>query len=355
VKKLAIVSAILLFSACEKEKIVLIEKPVSNSWKPVANLNFESKIVFNAFSNDQAIYFLGSEYLTSLDKKKKITNAIIMNSFSGRKTPINSDIFISGLFQNYLQIRLTRAPVSNDGAIAVDLKNFDSTYTGVNSNLRKLIMEINDRNECLIPYFTTNSDKQTNLLLIKLKKNEEDGGSYVKYTVDNFKILTINEPTNLAGWTISFIKWVGNFFLVSKGGSTYKILSDGTITKTLPYGTSEAFRLGSNIHALNEDGIIAKSSDGGNTWEVGQGTPQTLAIGTHYPIGDSLVFTNWDFIATVKYTSKSYTIRPLKDDGLVGNRITSVNLFNDSIYVSTTTGVYYKSKKEFFDSKPQTK
>ncbi|MFM7855830.1 MAG: hypothetical protein ACKO96_28895, partial [Flammeovirgaceae bacterium] len=104
-----------------------------------------------------------------------------------------------------------------------------------------------------------------------------------------------------------------------------------------------------------ENGQLATSSDNGYNWNSYSGFPQAMATGTYYTLQDSLTYAIGNQIYSAKFDLPNATFKELKNDGLEGNRITSISAFNDSIYITTSTGVFFRSKSGFFDYKVKTK
>jgi hypothetical protein len=70
-----------------------------------------------------------------------------------------------------------------------------------------------------------------------------------------------------------------------------------------------------------------------------------------FTIKDSLIGVHRDNIYTLKWDNTNYTTRFLKNDGFENVKINGIEVLKDSVYVATTSGLFVKSVKAFFEGK----
>lgn len=350
--KQKIVSLLLigLLIGCHDETVIF--QLVRPSWVSHPSFTLINKIKFNSFSNGQSLFLYGPSYFSVLTKDRVVKHYVTFFDYPfGEKLPINNTFFLSSTINDsFIGFWPVAQPDFAAAIVYFDLKPFDEYFNRKNFDLSegKENMSINNANQCLVPYYSDNPDKKISLFLIDIGNLSPPFLSLKKV-----QRITINEPANIPGGNVSYIKPIDDFFIVSTASKTYKILSNGTVKQILTYKMDEAFKWAGEIYLMSKASQVAKSADDGVTWDEFTDTPASLATGTYYVLGDSLVLNNGDAIFSAKFKLPKYSLRELKNDGVAGNIVTSVSEFNDSIYVTTYSGVFYKSRKEFFNSKPK--
>ena len=76
-----------------------------------------------------------------------------------------------------------------------------------------------------------------------------------------------------------------------------------------------------------------------------------MVLANYQTIKDSLIGTVRDIIFTLKWNNTNYSQRALKNDGLEGSSINGIEILNDTVYVATTKGLFFKPATTFFESK----
>ncbi len=347
--KQLIVSLILLALLIGCQEDVVVFKLLKTSWASQPSFTLKNKIKFNSFSSGQSLLVHGPGYFSVL-KKNQV--AVHYNTFFdypfGKKLPMNDIYFLSVTPENgFLGFWPVAQPDFAAASVYFNMKDYDEYFNKVNLNVSsgKENMSINKLNQCLVPYYSNHPDNKISLFLFEI------GNPTPPYLIlKKAQRISINEPGNVAGANVTYIKAVEDFFIVSTASKTYEILADGTVKQILTNTIKEAFKWAGEIYLVSNS-QITKSSDGGVTWVQFSGTSPSLSNGTYYVFGDSLVLNNSDAIFSAKFKLPNYSLRELRNDGVEGNLITSISEFNDSIYATTYSGVYYKSKREFFKSK----
>ena len=348
---------VFIVTACEKEKIVTVYQEKKNSWVSHPAFIDYDKYKFNAFTNGSLLLLYGPNSFSKLTKDKEASHYLTLgypsNYTFGSKLPIGKEYYpeiISNSKSIYLHYYNKRT-MTEQSNISVDFISLDSNFNGLNKNLFKSTLSINNRNQLLIPYFSTSLELKVYFFLLDIEIVNPGDDGFLR--IKNNKLVSIGMNRGIGGEIINFITNVDDYFIVSNIYHTYKINSVGEVSVIANHGIREVFTSKNVTYGLNRDGQVTYSLDNGNSWQEASGTPDVLAIGSFYPMGDSLVFALRSQVFSARFTPSSYSLRELKNDGLDGNFITSITEFNDSIYATTYSGVYYKSKKDFFETKPE--
>ena len=262
----------------------------------------------------------------------------------GKKIPINN--FITPGLATDTSFFLFQTSDMGQSALFLELKNYLINLTYVpKSNFydTKNIMAINSRNQLLLP--VRNNLYQDKLILFDL-----DYSMPVKVV----KSKIIDLPYTISDRGVYFIESIKEDFIVSSTSSTYQIKPDGTYSKIYNQPTVQLFTYKDKIYCVSFYERMFVSSNDGLTWNEFTNVPPEWGAGIMLQIGDSLVFNSLSRFFTVKLKdSGEFYLRELKNDGLELEQVTTITDFNDSIFATTYSGVYYKSKKDFFESKPK--
>ena len=328
--------------SCEKERIVEL-KSQPPSWINHKGFKFESKIFFSNYTDGENLYFYGPGFFSILDKKKVVISYLM--SFTtypyGKKIPINSFVTVGlasdasiFLFQTLHMGRSGRSVELKDY-----LKDFNSLPKSNFFDTRKT-MVINSRNQLLLPF--KDGAYRDKLVLFDLDYS-------MPVQIIKFKLIDL--PFSISDRGIYFVDSIGEDFIVSSSSSTYKIKSDGTYSKIYNQPTFQLFTYKNKIYCVGFYKSMIVSSDGGLTWSEFKGVPLEWRSGIMMEMGDSLVFNSRSRFFTVRIKETGdFSLRELKNDGIELEQVTTITEFNDSIYATTYSGVYYKSKKDFFTS-----
>ncbi|OGX85331.1 hypothetical protein BEN48_14670 [Hymenobacter glacialis] len=146
---------------------------------------------------------------------------------------------------------------------------------------------------------------------------------------------------------------IDDYFLVNLGDAgIYKIKQDGTFRKVHPGAIVDAFYKWNNVvYAPAEYNEILTSTDNGDTWLKSTGTPDQFTLASYYPVRDSLVGVHFGSLYTLRWNGPRFTMRALKNDGLERATITGIEYLRDTVYVATTSGLFARPVKTFFETK----
>jgi hypothetical protein len=336
---------LIFFISCEKEKVIVKEP----SWNPHPQFALDSKVKFNSFSANDEIYLYGPNYFSVLDKRRQVKNyQTVLDYPYGKKLAITKNLYVEmSLISHYMRIAKVTNPINSNFSPLIDLKLYDEYFTNFNFDwyIYNQSLAINDLNQVLISVYTTTTDNKVYLYLMDVDISD------LLLKITNFRKIAIPGVANLPGGYPNYIKAIDDFFFISTSDGTQKVYSDGTVKKVLNSRILEVFKKDGKLYAFFEPDQLYISKDNGETWEKLIGISSQVINVLYYNIGDSLTFYKGSQLFAAKFKDSNYSVRELKNDGLEGNQITSISEFNDSVYVTSYSGVFYKSKSQFFESK----
>jgi hypothetical protein len=160
-------------------------------------------------------------------------------------------------------------------------------------------------------------------------------------------------------WAVDdyFLVWCDGYglFKIAQDGSFQQV--NGTFTQaTGPVNPTSVFKWKGLVYALQNGGTIWTSANDCASWQRSDGFGNALNLSTFYPVGDSLVGITHGLITNGIYTIKflnanSVRLREVKNDGLGRAEFSNLALLGDTVYLGTTSGLYKRPLKNFFESK----
>ena len=93
------------------------------------------------------------------------------------------------------------------------------------------------------------------------------------------------------------------------------------------------------------------STDNGFTWTEGYETPWELVLLNYAKINGKLIGYRYAQLFEITINENEFQAKELDNDGLEGKSITSVSKFDNKVYLTSLSGVFYKPVDEFFIEK----
>ncbi|MBI3234037.1 MAG: hypothetical protein HYZ42_08345 [Bacteroidetes bacterium] len=350
-----ILLCLLTVMGCSDEtptKIIEVEKV--HSWTLHPSFKDKAKIVTNSRATNDLLFFYGPLAYSTITKTNTITH--YLSSYSTEsfiKMPIGPNFFVEA-FDGFLNIDDLNSLTSNSVSYHTIMKEYDTNFVSYNiiNDYTRESSAINDSNQWLFSFKSKNEPIKPNLCLLTIDTKYTNDFDQIK--ISNKKVIIISDPQDLSGRKPILIVPYKNCFFVTYDFGTFKIYSNGTYKKVLDDSPSYTRRIFSHngVLYLTLPQIIFISTDNGETWTKSFNISETITSNAGFhTIRDSLVEFHTDKLYTVSINLSGYSLRELDNDGLEGNQITSVSEFMDSIYVSTTTGVFIRPKSSFFNPK----
>lgn len=211
-------------------------------------------------------------------------------------------------------------------------------------------MKINNQSQILIPYYTKGISSKLKFLISTVKYYQLNSDNYVDYTPINSKIITLPE-----GNYLNYLFSHKDYFIASSD-KTYKIKSDGSVSEIFSDLMFNFFYKGDTLYGISpSDAVLYQSLNDGDSWtSLGKINPD-FSLLNFYTLDNEIIGTYKAQLFHFSISTTGITVKEIDNDGLAYNTITSVSKYTDKVYVSTLTGVYYISYKNFFTYKPEVK
>lgn len=363
-----LVWTLLIFSltACvqTEERIIkeYIDKQNENSWKEHSEINYGEKYILNANANEDYLTFHGDWYFTKVDKNNDAHTYIFIYDNHDYKLPISNDIFFffsshsneNGYMQFYYLPKLG-SENSDKARIQFTLSDYDSTFHDfdpLDETYNIPLGAFNSNHQLLLPYSVGIIDSLA-FALISFKINPDintdlsSNDTYIE--IKDVKIIKIHRDNSPKS---SIVYGTGNDFIIRNNNKVAKIYSNGSYKEIKIHGFFPSkFFIKNNYLLAVCYGTIYLSYDNGETWIKEFESNGGLDMFSYATIDDRVIMSKESSIYEMVFTDTGFVAEELKNDGLEGNFITSVNEFNNKVYISTLSGLFYKNKAEFFDRK----
>jgi hypothetical protein len=199
-----------------------------------------------------------------------------------------------------------------------------------------------------MPYDNNRPDRPITFLLASVTP-----GAPGTRVIASSQRIEIPNPRAIFGAFVRNIAAIDDCFLVYvSGAGIYKINQNGTFRQVYSPVTVDAFYKWNNtVYAPVEYNKILTSTDNGDSWQMATGTPDHFTLANYYTVGDSLVGVHQSNLFSLRWNGPRFSSRFLKNDGLERARITGIETLRDTVYVATTSGLFTRSVKQFFESK----
>ncbi|WP_457069402.1 hypothetical protein [Hymenobacter sp. UYAg731] len=340
-------------AGCKKEvetQIQIKEVEKQASWAEVPSLYGLARVIMSAGNDGQAIYLQQPNAFTRLINPKSLkgleTTAGRMPADVNVRLPIARDFFAYPDTDTSLVICRNREPLNSQ--FYFNLRRFDPAALRFDTQFFDLskCMAINQNNYLLAPYNNKRPDRAFTFVLAAVQPGAPGSGPVMAYVGP----VVIPRPS-FSGAYLRYLVAIEDYFLASFGdGGIYKIKQDGSFRQVYGAATVDAiYKWNNTLYGPIEYGEIITSTDNGETWQKSLGTPQQFTLASYYTVKDSLVFTNSGSLYTLRWNGPRYTVRQLKNDGLERATITGIEYLRDTVYVATTSGLFVRPIKSFFD------
>lgn len=348
---------LLSLASCTKEKIITVEKEKIYRWKSLEQFSLFSKIQLNSHSNEEHLLITGINTITQITKNTAWPDSIEIQNYSlsyttpvETKMPITDDIFIG---KNDIGQRVFISTCYNLGLNTyytwIDLPKFDSLSAGVTpiNAFRGNNVVLNTASQCLIPYdiytdpihFVVQRGRNFLLVNYRVEKDEFD-----QIQIDSVDKIIFGPETGL----FFKIESVDEYFFIVFDYNTYRVDKNRDIHLVLEGFTNDIFRDGQKYVATGASGILY-SYDEGLTWQKQtEEIDSFLRYAIYTTIDNKIIGFIDSQIWHFDFGENEITIRELDNDGLEGNKITSISKFENNIYVTSLSGVFKINESDFF-------
>lgn len=319
------------------------------SWQLDERFLLETKVQYNSYATEDNLYFLGRIRFSDVSLEndvETVTQSSIRLGFDTRKKmPISSKIFLLG-DDHRLGIYRTEFPVTDQVNLSYDLRRIDPQFNQFEFPpfFRSDAMVINSKNECLIPYST---DGHWNLLWMQIEiKDISELGRLDTVSTKIFREPSIYTHTNS-------LHVAGDEFFISRFDGTYRINEAQELSKVADAQFTRMFTLGQTSYAVSETAAVSQIfiGDQNGNWNQLGNIDRNFSFLKYVPIADQLIGFNNSQLFLIEEAAGGFDITELDNEGLDGNEINSLALFNGRVYASTFSGVFSKAVEDFFEAK----
>jgi len=345
---IAFCSLILLLTSCSKDEETIEHDTGSNWTKHEGFLNTRS-ILNNMHSDGTSLYVLGHSRMSILPNS--ITDPVdhylldFLNPVFNR-LPVSPDLFVSLVNDQIISFQYTQLPLEPQCRLFVDLAEIDSTFARL--DLRGFstgnAIALNDQLKCLIPYAVFQGSNSISITPhFFLFQMTLEGNSVIRVptalSVDKIQL-------DASDGSLTNLNTVEDMFFISSTNATHKIDENNDLVKVATMKLNRIFRLESNLYGLNNSNLY-RSTDDGDSWiDQGNISPDFARLNLEEIDGQLIGFTNSN-LYHVQLENEQLSAVEITNDGLEGNEITSICVFDDHVMVSTISGMFYTPLNTF--------
>lgn len=352
-----------LWSCKEKADDIPAPKPDPGLvWQVNEDFLFDQKLQLTSYADSNLIILSGSQTTAIAPGSSRPPTDTTFVHYGGQAQPngrtdyrpLLHPSFVGFIINDFVTIIPTTSPVQGGVNTIVRLAPLDPAFAEFDlvPAANGETMVTNGQNQLIVPY--RRYDRSYNTPVI-------DG------TLINIALISVSVPTpphiqlktastqliNLPGGSyLSALSSVGNYFLVSTGGGTYRVAPNGSYQKTYPYSFLKLFTFDGTVYGVTTANTgtlkLAASTDQGITWSILiDQLPDAYRLFTYKTVNNQLIAIYNSQLFQLLITPTTLSAVELDNTGLYGNKITSVAKFRNTVYVSTLSGVFTKPVRTF--------
>jgi len=343
---------------CEDEKIVIKEVEKKYSWTAHEDFQYDEVIQMNSFSTPDRLFTLGVASFSSLvadslnhpDLPFGGSVCHYINWFeqsSKLKMPVSTNFFIAySEKMGGITFIPTKNPISSGTMTSIAIAKLDTSFLRFQLVPYYMgdCMTINNNNQALIPYLSTDNRYSLKLLLVDIRVKNE-----VQSKLDTIKTRIIKIPDVEEYDVISILSLNDNFYITTNS-KTYRINTTGQIQEVTNNRLYRIVESNKVLYGIGGESIFS-STDSGVTWTKDYNIPYEYSILTYVKINNKIIAYRNSQLFEITMTQDSIKARELDNDGLIGKTITSLNGFGNKIYVTSLSGLYFKTADNLFENK----
>lgn len=351
----------ILLIGCEKEKIIEVEVEKEYSWKAHKRFTHENVTQMNSFATDDYLFFRGLSTFVSIVPEgknhhhgfvggKSMMYYLIDPQSHQIKLPIGPDYLISYThIDGEVRFYSTMLPNGAQESASLNIKDIDNTFLNFkHQQLHFTVSEscvINDRNQALIPYTINNNS----WYLLKLALVDVSVRDMPSNYVEIVKTKTISIPEE---WqqSVHAIESVGEYFFITTQSKVFRVDSKGNIVTVSDTPLLRIIESSGKLYGVGNKSVFI-SSDKGLTWKEIYNVQQEFSWISLSKVEDKIVGYRYSQLWEITFNENDLIVRELDNYGIDGVSITSLSVFDNNVYLSTMSGVFYKPVDDFFESK----
>ncbi len=352
-----------------KQKIVDAPAPLPDPgliWQVNEDFLFDQKIQLTSYADSNLIMLAGSQTTAIAPGESRPKTDTTFVHYSGQAQPqgrtdyrpLLHPAFMGFIINDFVNVVPTSSPVQSSVNTIVRLAALDPDFASFNliPTSAGETMVANSQNQFIVPYrrydrsYSTPviNGNLTNIALISV--NVPNPPSIQLKTT---KTQLIELP---GGSFLRAMSSIGNYFLVSTSGGTYRISPNGTYQKSYPYTFLNLFTFNGTVYGVTTANTgtlkLATSTDQGASWTIlADQLPDAYRLFNYKTVNNQLIATYNSQLFQLTFTPTTLSTVELDNTGLYGNKITSVARYRNTVYVSTLSGVFTKPVRTFLTPK----
>jgi hypothetical protein len=347
--------SIFLLNGCSKDDETIELNDRSGWSKHDGFLNTRS-ILNNMSTDGMNLYVLGHNRISII--RNSISDPIdhylldFLNPVFNR-LPVSPDLFISlvgdqSFFVDdpIISFQYTQLPLEPQCRLLVDLAEIDSTFArfDIRGFTAGNAIVLNDKLQCLLPYFVYEGASSISLTPhFFLFQMALEGNAVIKVpsilSVDRLKL-------DASDGSLTNLNTVEDMIFISSTNATHKIDQNNDLVRVSSVKVNRIFRLEGDLYGLNNSNLY-RSTDDGDSW-VEQGLiSEDFAKLNFVDIAGHLIGYQNSNLYHVQLENEQLSAIELQNNGLEGNEITSICVYDDHVMISTLSGMFYNHLDTF--------
>lgn len=333
--------------SCKKEVDVKTEYfYYTDSWNRSERIDGLSTFITNSYSNEEHIFFGTPRGVIFKTKNEpNITQWLSPGSYE-RKGALLDDLFI--------RVSEQRSTVGIGSTVfqspaLLPSRQIDSLpdYNGIGGyGLHSDWMAIrSDKNQYMFHYSSTQDTQSFCFVDFSI------GNMFIR----NDSVWSVQLPRPDIYYNLHVKSFFNKYFILNGYGMEI-MYGDGS-HKPAPGIPSDLYlksiiKAGDVLYAFYRSSIYISKTEG-ESWEplVTNIPVKTINLYHYdYYVMDNEIFLVNDFtIMHMQVTGDEITWKPIKNDGLINRNITGISSYDDTVYISSTSGTFTKPLEEFYD------
>lgn len=367
---LLLAAIVLSFSACKKEtEIQIKEVDKVYSWKEDRHFLGFGKVILGIGQDASSLFLHTPGVLSQLSPGAR--SRPYFENLNGRmpsdiaiKIPLAATVVAFPVADTVVTVAPYADAVNPEYSANIRLHKIDPqaiTYKsslGYASGRQSQFAAINKNNYLLLSYRRPGAAAQTTMLRLVLARITLTPGAFQRVQLQSQAIDFPTSASSGSGYPyISQITAIDDYFLVGKtDGGLFKVTENGAIRLVdAERSVKTVYKWQGKVYAQPFSNKLLVSADAGETWTTYNNTPSFLLSSSFQVLGDSLIghIDSFNQLYSLRWNGGTGRIRELKNDGLGEAAINDIRQLGDTVYLGTTSGLFKRPAKAFFESKPQ--
>jgi len=261
-----------------------------------------------------------------------------------QKYPICNSYFAVAA-QYALRIGISKDPLGYYANAWIFLNQVDSNFLEFifPSSIRSEAIAINGSNSALICYRRYDTS-YSRIVTMMINFSITDFYGYNRLDTVSTQIIDLNDIVEPLGMYHFF----EHYFVGAH--KTHRISSTGENSECYSQGIYNMFSTSNGLFGMSF-GKMLQSKDKGVSWQQIGSISSQFEFMTYKVIDNNIIAHYYSQIFQISLNDSTNSIRELQNDGLEGNKITSITKFKDKFYVTTLSGVFSRYSKDFYTEK----